>query len=1177
MKRIVLLLSSFFSCMAYSQTTQLSNTLLWRISGNGLTKPSYLYGTMHVTDKRVFQLGDSLYYGIEHAEGFAGELDMNMVGTQLLNYIIADKQARKAREAVKVKDAVSHEIWEKYKSQLQEKFYKPADKITVDDLDELESSLENDLVKKGDMPTFLDAYLFGLAKRQGKWVGGLEAIQDQMEHINSESVEQKIQTALFDDHYYRSGIERMIRIYTAQKLDSIDVALYREENGQKDLIMIKRNLKMASMMDSLSLVRSTFFAVGAAHLPGDSGVIALLQKKGFTVTPVFSSKKISADKYTVKSKQIGWLPVSVKDSIYNLEMPGEPGTFEMLQSLGLDMKMFFDISFMKIYMTVGVELSEGRKKIGADSLYSSLKERFFQASGDVKEKHIIVNGIEGREYTGTTDDGEIKLQVFLPSMQVAVINGVFSMSKKTLDDQETIRFFQSFGYNGLPKRSAQAEKRWTSLTSPSLLFSIDMPMKPREVKDVNSREGKILNTYQSVDIKSQVYYGLVVTSVKEGMYQAGSDSSYFESIKLSVKSNIKDARVLDSAFVSFQSYPAYRLSIAGKSEGDSIEAKILSVIRGNRSFYLYTVYSPSHTNRLSAERFIGSFKILPPPASEWKTLLSPDGSFSTRTNIPFKKIQPDEDEPHWDASRVILYDTILASTAYIDKTILPSWFWVSSDTAFFRQKANRYRQYYDDSIKQYHVSNHNDQLVADFVISRPNNRVVKKVKLVINGNELYELFGYFDSADLWESHHRIFDEFAISRRQTPVDRTIPKLTELAQVLENGNADDAKRANLWWSLLPLSTADLPTLQNMLLKLYADFDSTYYDGMNAELFSKVKELDTLNTTVDFLKKKYAAGEIKNEYLKPFIVHYLGHVRTVESYAFLKTIHEGKLPKTKSSYYCLSGLDDSLKLTATLFPTLLKYTGEESTRYYATRLTLELLDSGLINKKMIADNGKPLIGYARNQLTNDKESIERDPESYFDCIRLLGIMNTPESNALLARFAKFDNRGIRFRTLIAQLTNNQPVDQRTIYTMATTDEYRHDLYTEMKKIGKQNLFPVSFLSQQQMAKSKVYNYASTKTMPATIDFSGERTITYKGKQWRFFLYKVYIGDQYLNPHLGVAGPYSLNNKEYISSHEATGIYREKDYDAKDLDNLLNEFLISVGKQENEFVPPPMPPKMK
>ena len=77
-----------------------------RISGNGLTRPSYLYEN-HLTDKRVFQLGDSLYKGIEQSEGFAGELDMNGLGMQMVNHIIADKEANKAGSSAEVKDAVS--------------------------------------------------------------------------------------------------------------------------------------------------------------------------------------------------------------------------------------------------------------------------------------------------------------------------------------------------------------------------------------------------------------------------------------------------------------------------------------------------------------------------------------------------------------------------------------------------------------------------------------------------------------------------------------------------------------------------------------------------------------------------------------------------------------------------------------------------------------------------------------------------------------------------------------------------------------------------------------------------------------------------------------------------------------------------------------------------------------
>ena len=71
--RKTLLLSGFFLyCLtAYGQKATSNNTLLWRISGKGLNAPSYLYGTIHLTDKKIFHLGDSLYAALERTEGFA--------------------------------------------------------------------------------------------------------------------------------------------------------------------------------------------------------------------------------------------------------------------------------------------------------------------------------------------------------------------------------------------------------------------------------------------------------------------------------------------------------------------------------------------------------------------------------------------------------------------------------------------------------------------------------------------------------------------------------------------------------------------------------------------------------------------------------------------------------------------------------------------------------------------------------------------------------------------------------------------------------------------------------------------------------------------------------------------------------------------------------------------------
>jgi hypothetical protein len=119
----------------------------------------------------------------------------------------------------------------------------------------------------------------------------------------------------------------------------------------------------------------------------------------------------------------------------------------------------------------------------------------------------------------------------------------------------------------------------------------------------------------------------------------------------------------------------------------------------------------------------------------------------------------------------------------------------------------------------------------------------------------------------------------------------------------------------------------------------------------------------------------------------------------------------------------------------------------------------------------------------------------------------------------------------------------------------------------MGKLKLFPSSFLSQQELGKSKIYRYASTKTQPATMYYVGERIITYKGKQQKFLLYEVSPGDFESGPYLGMAGPYSLDSKDYNSSQEATGVYRDKVYDVKKLDVFLDEYLLSLEKEEKEF----------
>jgi uncharacterized protein YbaP (TraB family) len=148
-------------------------SLLWRISGKGLPQPSYLYGTMHLTDNRLFNFGDSVYQAIEKTAGLAIEVNPDEMGAYYVNKMFDDVEGSKLQKILNDKD------FKKYSGPLSKKFKKPAADITTNDIVTEKNKWLNDYFEKGEMATFVDAYLYDIARRMGKWVGGVEDITDQ--------------------------------------------------------------------------------------------------------------------------------------------------------------------------------------------------------------------------------------------------------------------------------------------------------------------------------------------------------------------------------------------------------------------------------------------------------------------------------------------------------------------------------------------------------------------------------------------------------------------------------------------------------------------------------------------------------------------------------------------------------------------------------------------------------------------------------------------------------------------------------------------------------------------------------------------------------------------------------------------------------------------------------------
>jgi len=171
-KYIALLIILIASCTSiYSQKNTASKypSLFWEISGNGLKKPSYLFGTMHVSNKMVFHLSDSFYYAMKSVDAVALELNPDVWQGKMVRL---DQTKQNYAEYVKAPsgDLLTESSFkiDKYDDELKAAL---STEPTV-----VNSLLYRTYKAKEDFEedTFLDLYIFQTGKKLGKRSAGVE-------------------------------------------------------------------------------------------------------------------------------------------------------------------------------------------------------------------------------------------------------------------------------------------------------------------------------------------------------------------------------------------------------------------------------------------------------------------------------------------------------------------------------------------------------------------------------------------------------------------------------------------------------------------------------------------------------------------------------------------------------------------------------------------------------------------------------------------------------------------------------------------------------------------------------------------------------------------------------------------------------------------------------------------
>jgi len=143
----------------------------------------------------------------------------------------------------------------------------------------------------GEQPASFEMTFIKMAKEQEKEILGLETVAEQMqvfEDIPYESQLDDIIEMLSDKNVTNDYFAKLINSYKEEDLKSINAQMrdYMDDPKEAAILLDDRNKNWIPKVGDLAKDKSTFFGVGAGHLPGENGVIALLKKAGYKVTPV---------------------------------------------------------------------------------------------------------------------------------------------------------------------------------------------------------------------------------------------------------------------------------------------------------------------------------------------------------------------------------------------------------------------------------------------------------------------------------------------------------------------------------------------------------------------------------------------------------------------------------------------------------------------------------------------------------------------------------------------------------------------------------------------------------------------------------------------------------------------------------------------------------------------------
>lgn len=599
MRNFLLILLIFNLKIIAQQKSGNYPSLLWKITGKGTKKPSYLYGTMHVSNKVAYHLSDQFFDALKNVDIVGLETNP---GDWLKNMSLSGQLDQENQLNTLIgygKD-----------------FYKSAFSYTYPEKKMLQSILSYDpdiinglLYRRNknkenfEENTYIDLFIYQAASKLNKKVISLEdftkaEIYAELSYLPDESIEGNDtdfkpkfgynHSTLIEDAYRRGDLNM---------LDSIS-KLGSTQNTVKFLINA-RNEFFVNTIDSVLQTNTIFSGVGAAHLPGKEGVIELLRKKGYKVEPIMPILSKQADK--TKDDIDGLVkPITlertyVADSSISILAPGRYTQIVNLENLkyfiNADMAngTFYTIVQLKTYLPVNQQTPENLMKRVDSLLFENIPGKIIS-----KKEIVSSNGLKGIELINKTTRGDLQHYYFYfdyLNFWMFKIGGKGNSANST----EANKILASINF-------IAANEKFFTFQPKNKGFEVTLPGNYTYSKNNGSSQVGLVEDLYAYDKNSDNYYG-----VKRVVY---NDFNYLEEdtfeLNQLAKNTLQNFNYTTNAkyqLTTIDKLPSIQFS--GKNKANyHFNGQI--IIKGIH-YYLTYLISKSQTN----PDFFNSFKLIP--------------------------------------------------------------------------------------------------------------------------------------------------------------------------------------------------------------------------------------------------------------------------------------------------------------------------------------------------------------------------------------------------------------------------------------------------------------------------------------------------------------------------------------------------------------------------------------